>query len=304
MRCHMRNLHGPKAIILICFCPFLLAACALGLDAEDLAETMVVETAAVYVSQTQEADAAQTTEAKIAEETRAAESTHAQLMATETAKAEATREAATARANSRATQAAGPMAALLEEFADEGYLNSTDGEYFRLKAFNENYAAGPETSQDEFFGGMVSYYYDFFFTEYEPENFVLRADILWENVDEFSNRTAGCGYAFRVNTDTGNHYLTWLSGYGQLNYIRNVNYMSEFMKNVPTGPLGFPYGGAEFTLVVEDATFHAFVNGEHLDTRHDSSLGSGELAFTIMSGDSRSFGTRCRISNIDLWILE
>ena len=57
-------------------------------------------------------------------------------------------------------------------------------------------------------------------------------------------------------------------------------------------------------LVVEGTNISFFVNGERVHFRQDQGLSSGNLALTLFSGINAGFGTRCRMSNIELWELD
>jgi hypothetical protein len=57
-------------------------------------------------------------------------------------------------------------------------------------------------------------------------------------------------------------------------------------------------------LVVEDTWITVFVNGDKVHSRQDSALPSGDLSLTLFSGINTGFGTRCRMTNIELWMLD
>ena len=57
-------------------------------------------------------------------------------------------------------------------------------------------------------------------------------------------------------------------------------------------------------LVVDDKRISFYVNGERVATAYDGSLNAGNIALTLLSGTNKDYGTRCTMSNIDLFIFK
>jgi hypothetical protein len=70
------------------------------------------------------------------------------------------------------------------------------------------------------------------------------------------------------------------------------------------GTVEVPDGGAQIMLAVQGDAFHFFVNDQHVLSREDGALTSGNLNYTLLSGSNRDFGTRCEMTGVGLWWLE
>lgn len=114
---------------------------------------------------------------------------------------------------------------------------------------------------------------------------------------------SGCGFVFRED-GVANHYLAFLALDGYVNFTRTVNNNGTFLGRSYYGRVGRPSGSANIMLVVEGSTFTFFVNGEKVHRRSDQGLASGNLALTLLSGINTDFGTRCQMTNVDLWVLD
>ncbi len=210
----------------------------------------------------------------------------------ETAKAAAqisTREAAIAAAKAESTVQAEGMQIRIQDLHDRGYLESTSGSYFLLDDFDESWA-------------QINWY-QWWETGHSPSDFVVRADAEWDSASDRANWwTSGCGFVFRED-GVPNHYLTYLGLDGYVYFARSVNGISANLGSSYYGNVGTPSGGAEIMLVAEGSTISFFVNGERVHSRQDQGLSSGSLALTLLSGINTDFGTRCQMSNIELWEL-
>jgi hypothetical protein len=64
---------------------------------------------------------------------------------------------------------------------------------------------------------------------------------------------------------------------------------------------------AQFTLIVTDTTAYTYVN-ENFFTEHtlpaNDLTQSGSLYSLILTGSDTDYGTRCKITNAELWIIE
>jgi hypothetical protein len=69
-------------------------------------------------------------------------------------------------------------------------------------------------------------------------------------------------------------------------------------------PLEKPADEANIMLVAEGNNIHFFVDGYLMISRQDMSFAEGELSVTLLSGTNKDYGTRCEMTNIELWELE
>ncbi|NIS79511.1 MAG: hypothetical protein GTO14_04725 [Anaerolineales bacterium] len=201
--------------------------------------------------------------------------------AQKTATQEATIVAATAEASS--------LYAKVRQLAADGHISTTRGTYHRLPPFNESWAQ--------------IYWYQWWYTRFSPSDFVIRADAAMDSAAPYADSASGCALVFREE-DSENHYLFIVNMYGGVGLDRVYK---GRMSRVGGGSYGSGSVRTEdlhFLLAVDDEKFTAFVDNEKVFTLHDTTLTSGNLALSLLSGTNRDFGTKCRMTNIELWILD
>jgi hypothetical protein len=179
----------------------------------------------------------------------------------------------------------------IQELKDAGEIASTDGEYVRLEDYDKSLA------QLE--------YYQWDDTGYEPENFVVSADVHWSSASQTANwQYSGCGFLFSFVDDENHDYgYLGLDGYVGLYTLKNGNEREIAFQKIPGG-IDIPDGSAQIMLVVSGKRISFYVNGDRLTSASDSTLKAGELSYLIMSGTNKDYGTRCQMSNVDLFILK
>ena len=197
---------------------------------------------------------------------------------------------ATPAVDTEATQQSQAILGTVQQLFDEGIISSKDGDAYRLDDFNESWAQ---------LG-----YYQWWKTGYAAENFVLSTDIAWESASDRANwPEAGCGIVFSEDGES-DHHLAYLSldGYGRLAQISEGNWKN--LASQRYGTLSIPDGNAKIMLVVYDKRINLYVNGQRVANAYDGSLDAGNIALTLLSGTNKDFGTRCQMSNIDLFVLK
>jgi hypothetical protein len=65
-----------------------------------------------------------------------------------------------------------------------------------------------------------------------------------------------------------------------------------------------PDGNAKIMLVVDDKRINFYVIDQRVSNAYDNSHGEGNIALTLLSGTNIDFGTRCKMTNIELFILK
>lgn len=219
----------------------------------------------------------------------AAEQTQAAQSASVT-QAPVVEASATPAMDAEATQQAQAMLGIVQQLYDEGIIRVKEGEYHRLEDFDESWAQ---------LG-----YYQWWKTGFTPENFILSADIAWQSASDRANwPEAGCGIVFSEDGES-DHHLAYLSldGFGRLAQISKGQW-----KNLAAhryGTLSVPDGNAKIMLVVYEQRINFYVNGQRVANAYDGSLDAGNLALTLLSGTNKDFGTRCQMTNIDLFMLQ
>lgn len=246
-----------------------------------------------------------------AQETQKIEQTAAAMDTTATAEAEASEVAnATATAESiatstaevvrqqtatenaivQATAQAQPMLDLVTRLVNDGDLSTTQGEFFNLIDFDFSWA-------------QLGWYQGFP-TGFSPTDFVVRAHAEWDSASNTPDPwSTGCGFMFRTE-DGSNHYLTFLGLDGNVYFSRYYRGVYALIGSDYYGQVGIPEGTADITLAVEGNWVTFLVNGETVLHRQDSALPSGSLNYTVISGTNKDYGTHCRMTNIQLWVIK
>jgi hypothetical protein len=255
---------------------------------------LTAEAKGTSVAATQRENEARATEdqaTKVAQEAAATNQAATQVQDTAEALArEATQDAATAAAKAESTAQAQSMLALVQELYTDGHLSTTAGTYYSLEDFDESWA-------------QINWYM-WWYTGYTPTDFVIRANAAWDSASTSANWwTSGCGFVFRED-GVPNHYLAYLGLDGYVYFARTVREKYASLGTSYYGRLDTPKGQAQIMLVVDGTNISFFVNGERVHTRQDQGLNSGNLALTLLSGINTGFGTRCQMSNIELWELD
>jgi len=255
---------------------------------------LTAEAKSTSVAATQRENEARATEdqaTKVALESAATNQAATQVQDTAEALArEETREAATAAAKVESTAQAQPMLDLIQELYSNGYLTTTAGTYYSLEDFDESWA-------------QINWYM-WWHTDFSPTNFVIRAQAYWDSASDKANWwNSGCGFVFR-ESGKDNHYAVQLGLDGWVYLWRIVRGVWAPLGESYYGKVDVPSGEAEIMLVMEGEMITFFVNGEKVHSRRDSALASGKLALTLLSGINTDFGTRCQMSNIELWELD
>jgi hypothetical protein len=205
----------------------------------------------------------------------------------------ATAESGAATAVVRATENAQSMADLIQQLYEDGYLQSTQGEYVRLNDFEESFA-------------QINYVTPRF-TDVTLSNFVLRSKIAWETAKEGANiRFSGCGFWFGVDKDVENFHEVMLALDGNVRLNRCLNNCTALTSLASSyfGKIDYMKGEANVILIVEGGTIQYFVDGDQIFIRRDQKKLTGYLAYAISSGTNAGFGTRCIFTDTEIWSLD
>lgn len=263
-------------------------------NAQALAEAQETSSAQSTAEAQLTIDAGQTATVNY-EETKSAEDTLA--TATQVQAAKQTRAAdlerkqeGTAQVIRQITAQAQDMADRIGPLYDQGIISSQRGTYHPLEDFDESWA-------------QINWF-QWWNTDYEPENFVIRADLFYSSASEKVNWfNSGCGFVFGL-IDNDNFHVAQLSldGYVNLKYWAGGD--GNWIAKRPTRKLALPSGEAEIMMVVSDKRVTVYVDGDESLSEYASRLKTGKLAFTLGSGTNIGYGTRCKMTDVDLWIIE
>ena len=144
-------------------------------------------------------------------------------------------------------------------------------------------------------------YYDWIPTGHSPVDFRVRAHLALESASDKANWwNSACGFVFRMNA-RGDHYLALLGLDGWAYFYRNLEgTITTLGRGFHEKPVSLQRQ-ADIELLVEGNSMSFFVDGEHVLTREDDYLSKGILGFALASGTNKGFGTKCEMTNVDLW---
>ncbi len=285
------------AIIICISMLFATLACQLlsssNLPAEPTQTSVPANTDTPEIIPTATQDAAATAQAELDQQI-ATEEARAQA-ATQAAASQATEAAAqivgrTATAEGKVTAQANDMYQLVEKLRTDGVLDSTSGQYYPIGDFKESWA-------------QINWY-QWWNTGYQPADFVIRTHTEWESASRTPNTFAsGCGFVFRA-TDEKNHYMIFLALDGNV-YMRGyVNGKYRTFGKGYAGKQEIVQGEADIVLIAQGGRFAYYVNGAKVFTANNSELVQGDLGLTLNSGTNKDYGTRCTMTNTELWVLD
>ncbi len=204
--------------------------------------------------------------------------------------AKATSAAATQNVIAAGTSEAGPMAEVVKKLAAEGVITSSEGSYAVLDDFD---ASWPQLG-----------WYQYGYAGAAPTDFVLRANASWDSASDKADWwNSGCGIVFR-ETNVDNHYLAFLGLDGHAHITRFKNGVFAELGDHFAQEVDIPKGSASIMLVAEGNQFTFYVDEQMVLQRQDSAHPEGDLAYTVLSGTNKGFGTRCQLSNVHVWTLE
>lgn len=195
----------------------------------------------------------------------------------------------TAAVEMAATAQANDMYALVQDLQSQGYLQFTGGAYFPIEDFDESWA-------------QINWY-QWWRTGLAPTDFVLRAHTEWESASRSANWfSSGCGFVFREE-DENNHYIIFLALDGNVYLSGMVDGVYTQMGRDYFGRIENMKGGADVMLVVQGTQIKYFVNDQLVLERNNAVFKEGDLGLTLLSGTNKDFGTRCQITNVEVWDL-
>jgi hypothetical protein len=186
-----------------------------------------------------------------------------------------------------ATSQATSMKEDLQELADQGIIQNSDGRYYRVQDLTAEWA-------------KLGYYH-WWPLDRKPTNFAIRADAKWEIASAAANYAkAGCGFVYHELGANELHF-SFLSMDGFVRTIRMEKGIFTDMEAKSAGKFRYPADSANFLLIVEDKWITFLVNNVVIIHFKDDHLAGGGLSLAVASGTNNDFGTRCQFQNVELW---
>jgi hypothetical protein len=179
---------------------------------------------------------------------------------------------------------------LVDDYSQKGYLSSTNGEYHRLEDFSMDFANASLTFEKRETG-------------YSPQDFIVKAHFKWQSAIANPD-PGGCGWAFRKMKNDS--YLFFVDREMVYLGMWKLNQWTRYGRTTGSGWVGLGNPAeADVALIVNKGKAYVIVNdtftsSHTLDT--DYLTGSGELDYVVVAGTYKDYGTRCEMTNVDLWI--
>jgi hypothetical protein len=169
-------------------------------------------------------------------------------------------------------------------------ITSKDGQYTRLYDTDESLA-------------KINWFQWHYFDENEHKNFVIRASADLETASNISNwADTGCGFVYHTS-DNANYHTTFLAMDGYVRTYRNIKNIQTALKTGYYGKLNTPADSAMLMLAVDQQWVTFYVNDQQVVRFQDTTLKGGALGYVLHSGTNLDFGTRCKLTSVELWDL-
>lgn len=201
-----------------------------------------------------------------------------------------------------ATEQYNDFLALVKQAYDAGQISTLDGSYMQLDDFSKEYAR--------------QYGYSWSETGESAKDFIIRADLDWEVANQRNN--SGCGFKFRqelvsspgTTASIEYYYFAVLDALNGVLIFYPVAFdhkRASLVQKKERPELGANPYQAEFALVVSGTSAYTYVNGKFFTEHRLQSnfiTSSGPLEYVILTGSDTDFGTRCKMTNVELWVIE
>lgn len=193
------------------------------------------------------------------------------------------------------TQSAKPMAELVEDIYNEGYIASKEGTFTKLDDFTEAWA-------------KLDWYQYWYQGDEKYANFVLSFSAKMQSASDKANwHHAGCGLVFR-HVDNDNHMFLIIAQNGIMSLRKRIKDLVYIVRDSKKYSEQIPVEKVYVTMIVDGMSVYIFADGTKVLEAREPLLGStlreGRLAFSVMSGTNKGYGTHCSMTNIWLWELK
>jgi hypothetical protein len=208
----------------------------------------------------------------------------------------------TATPNLTATQQYNDFMALVQSIYDTGQISTIAGTYQKMDGFSDQLA--------------MSYGYSWLPTGEVPKNFIVRAEFDWEVANQ--KNYSGCGYVFR-QTSEDHYYMIAMDalngvvlfytklGLDEFGHPTTVHTAIRAVKKEKLPDLGSDPYHAKVTLVVNEFGAYMYVNDKFYSEHRlpqDRPAEPGTLSYLVLTGSGTDYGTRCKITNPEIWIID
>ena len=144
-------------------------------------------------------------------------------------------------------------------------------------------------------------------TPYSAKDFMFRAHYAWKSAIQFPD-PEGCLIGFRVQRE--GYYGMYVDKdvayvYRYDDAIRRYIFIGANKGNAVVG-LGNP-AEADVVFIVNQGKAHVFVDQRLVGTYvldMDTLTNSGGISLGVVAGTTKDYGTQCKMTNVDLWVIK
>lgn len=189
--------------------------------------------------------------------------------------------------NLAATQQYKSWESNLQLFVDAGYLDDSAGDFIAMDDFAEDWA-------------QINWYKGWALGKTDGD-FMFGGHFEWSTASSTPD-VSGCGLMFG-RQENEDHYAVFLDKGRILFLMGRGSHSYEVGKTSGSGRV--QYGNpaeADFLILVKGDKAYVSVDGQMTAyTLSKDQVTTGVMAYTILSGTNRDYGTRCKITNAHLW---
>jgi hypothetical protein len=189
--------------------------------------------------------------------------------------------------NSTATAAYSAMTSTVKNLYEMGYIPDTNGTYFHLADYSHAWA-------------QISWY-SWQEIKHSPKDFIIKSHMAWQSASKTPN-PSGCGIVFHLQPNREQDVI-FVKSDGTVEFGIYTDYFHSQGKHYYGNPAN--QGDVDFLMLVLGTNVVVFVNGNYIYTYStlQGKMQDGRIAFTTLSGTNADYGTRCTITQADLWMI-
>lgn len=185
------------------------------------------------------------------------------------------------------TEQAEALQAVLQDFEEKGYITTTQGEVRELMPFIQEWA------QMDWF--------QWWSLDFEEKDFVFKSHFNWASAS-FTPEDSGCGVVFGIQ-ENRDYYAVFLTSNRILFMMKRGELIYEVGKTRGSGRVKYDNPAeADFIIAVYDQKAFVSVDSDVTEyTLSKDQTTEGQLAFSLLSGTNKDYGTRCEMTDSLIW---
>jgi len=188
------------------------------------------------------------------------------------------------------TKQAEALLTVLQDFEDKGYITTTQGNVHELEPFKEEWA------QIDWFQWWTQ--------DIDEKDFVFKSHFNWISAS-YTPEDSGCGIVFGLQ-ENRDFYAVFLTSSRILFMMKRGERVYEVGKTSGSGRVKYDNPAeADFVIAVNDQKAYVSADGDvTVYTLSADQTTEGQLAFSLLSGTNKDYGTRCEMTDSIIWTPE